>query len=409
MSMLAKWEASFALAERHVSKIAVDILKFYQNFEKKPSHVDYLNLNKYAKSAYLRKEYRVRKYDTYIQPVVKQVNELNRFSYSYLPITQVCIKYLRESNWLVRKLFSESSKNQVAAKRHYKEYSTIFDGSFSSRLIGKLKLEIFIDDANFAPSNGIGTKGQKFLNVYLTCSDIPFEKRIHSNEMEMILVANRAKLNKLESSNSLRHLFGHFREELSHLMKNGLQIEVDNKSATIFVTLSTICGDNLGVYELTGNKRCFSLDAFVCRFCGAKGRRKNGDDSEVLDIQSLCQSYPLISEQGAHSLSELGIIHDFVFDGLPGITRWNCAPPDLTHDLAEGVVTNIIELLLTSIVKRNGFLGSTKYNITIIAKRIENRKFYEGTPIAKWCGSEGFKIVGKAIQVSKHFNIVHRL
>jgi hypothetical protein len=402
--MLTKWESAFALAEKHISIVANDVLNLFKKIaQAKPTQDDYDRLHSYASSGHLRKEYRKRKFPTFIEPVLKQVNELNRFTYSYLPLTKVCMKYISQSNWIVRKLFAEveSHSKRIATRTHYQEYSTIFDGSFSSRLVGKLKLELFVDDANFAPSNGLGSKGQKFINAYLSCADIPFEKRIHSNEMETVIIANRTKLNKSGSDNNqLKHLFEDFKQELRHLMIKGLQVEVNGKCETIQVTLSTIIGDNLGVYEIMGNKRCFNNDAYVCRYCGAKGKRKRNNSGDVLEIQSLCQSFPLITEQGTRTLEELGILREFVFDGLPGISRWNCAPPDLTHDLAEGVVLNVLELILTSIA-RNDLTGTVKYNTAVIIKQFDQHKFYEGKPALKWTGAEGFKLDGKAIQVSK--------
>src|SRR5699024_2392446 len=71
--------------------------------------------------------------------------------YTQLPLKDVCKKYLRNRH-LVKKLLAE--KKQRPNKEPKRSYSSIQDGHVFERLRGKLKLEIYIDDANLAPACG---------------------------------------------------------------------------------------------------------------------------------------------------------------------------------------------------------------------------------------------------------------
>lgn len=78
------------------------------------------------------------------------------------------------------------------------------------------------------------------------------------------------------------------------------------------------------------------------------------------------------------------------------------------HDLCEGVVPAIFELIITKIattyqldLSSNRVLQTT--NKQIIIKLFENFSFFEGQPSLKWVSANGknrFKLSGSALQVS---------
>lgn len=140
------------------------------------------------------------------------------------------------------------------------------------------------------------------------------------------------------------------------------------------------------------------------------------------NIQDLSKQYELVTNVLPEDFEEFGIIRAFVFDGLPGLDRWCLAPPDLTHDLCEGVIPEILEFILTSLLKNTEFLlnsgcfdGITSTPLqanehqlklarskakTFIKKQFESFKFYEDNVDVKWdSGKQKFSVTGKAIQV----------
>src|SRR5699024_8622422 len=109
---------------------------------------------------------------------------------------------------------------------------------------------IYIDDANLAPACGFGSKQQKYMLVYLTVADLPFQHRVHMEDIEMLLCVNREKLMAgYESSEEVFiNLFAHLKTELDELMQHSIKVRIGDRIETIHVAVSSICGDNLGKF-----------------------------------------------------------------------------------------------------------------------------------------------------------------
>lgn len=77
------------------------------------------------------------------------------------------------------------------------------------------------------------------------------------------------------------------------------------------------------------------------------------------------------------------------------------------HDLAEGVVPAILELILTTIANTYSLDPSAgrarlSFSRKVIESRFENFSFFEGSPQLKWKqvpNKSGFKLDGTALQV----------
>lgn len=79
----------------------------------------------------------------------------------------------------------------------------------------------------------------------------------------------------------------------------------------------------LGVHELLGFKCSFQKNAYCCRYCATKGTELVNCINQV--HRPLIQSQ-LVSKE---DWEQFGIMRPFVFESVGGLTRWNCAPPDI--------------------------------------------------------------------------------
>ena len=156
--------------------------------------------------------------------------------------------------------------------------------------------------------------------MYATLANIPFKYRTHCAQMELVLMGRRD-----DFKDNQYELFQDLRQELLYLMQHGVQVSLEGTIHTIPVTLCTLCGDNLGIYSLLGFKTCFRTNAFICRFCAAKGFAKTDQD---IDIQDLSVIQPLFNEDqlsNSNTNDQFGTLNRSVFEGLPNITRWGLA------------------------------------------------------------------------------------
>ena len=132
----------------------------------------------------------------------------------------------------------------------------------------------------------------------------------------------------------------------------------------------------------------FKTYSYYCRKCGARGFEKGSKrkgpkgkgakdkvEANLNDIQNLQIHRPLLSHLPPEQFISHGIHREFIFDGLPGIDRWN------------------LNLILTSISKRKDVPRTVVADMKL---RLKNFPFYEsGLQLSK----KGFKIRASAIKV----------
>lgn len=150
------------------------------------------------------------------------------------------------------------------------------------------------------------------------------------------------------------------------------------------------------LFYFVGFKICFNNNAFVCRLCGARGTSVNPN---ICTIQDTDQLYSIIDEPVESVLAQLDLKHDFVFESLPNIHRFNCCPLDLLHDLAEGLLPNVLKFVF-----RNWCDHREELSPDVIISKINSFRFHEGKPsISTWNKQIKDKKTGKVIDTYPEF------
>ncbi len=208
------------------------------------------------------------------------------------------------------------------------------------------------------------------------------------------MIANRAKL-KLLPENGLPVLLNKLKSEFES--NRFVTVFYNGSPVTVEVVVSNINGDNLQINEILGFKQSFNNNAFVCRFCGITGNERQSSDT----IHHPDRIYKLLFEippnlSPAELKTQFGVMRPFVFDNFNDINRFNICPPDLAHDLAEGVVLETLLLILRSIVTNHQLSQQN------IIQMIEDygKHLYEGKAEVKPESYNSFSIKSKAVQVS---------
>ncbi len=172
------------------------------------------------------------------------------FKYSSVSVESLMRKTLK-NEFVLEKIVKEQSFSQQKSTT----ISALEHCSIWPRLKGKMKIELYLDDAQIAPS-GIFNRNQKYFFLYATFPDIPYERRVSENEIEIVLMANRNKLTELKRQQKLSDPIGTLLkgvvEEMKFLTETGIDVFYNGKQINIKLALSCICGDNAGIYELLG-------------------------------------------------------------------------------------------------------------------------------------------------------------
>lgn len=390
-----------SLPHQHVNELVSSMLNLFQKFRNSNDAADdqLMKIERIVKSEHLQKVFKSRTLKNHIEPqVVDLLDETGNVvtCYTYVPIKDICTKYLTNAS-LVNHLIEEGAK----AKRqmsHSQTFGHFMDGSaFKARqLYGKLKLELYLDDANMSPTN-LNNK-QKTLFVYLTAADLPIYHRSKKLEIETIIVANRFKLKNL-GENAVAQMFNRLKDDLAQLTKAGIQVKHQGETKTIGVELAMVIGDNLQINELLGYKQNFNNNSYVCRYCSASFSDLDDANRDFLLLEEL-QS----GQSKKKDKKDYGIMRDFAFDGLSNITRLNLCPPDPTHDIAEGTLSVFLTKILHSLT-----LWERVSQETILQRITEyGPKLAEGQPIVKAASVLTYSITGTASQVCYQTRLSNR-
>ncbi len=398
MQVIFKMKYDYTIPFTHVNESVAALCSLFQKHRYSPFLTDeHLNIcSRVAKSNHLQDVYKKHVFKSYVEPEMCKIEESNTtVNYSYVPLRSLCLKYLSNGS-VVKHLVNEQ---QSRLNSEPTVYQSALDGeALSARLKGKLKLELYLDDCNLAPAGHHGSSRQEHLFVYATFSDLPYHFRTQMKDIELIMMVNRKELKRFGSGGMLK-LFERLKADLIELSTNGISISIGNQQLTVHLELSSIIGDNLAINEVLGYKLCFNNNAYVCRYCSAGGNLKRIADT----IHSSEHIYPLVKNIPTNLNTEqlkdqFGIVNPFLLEGVPGLMRLNICPPDVVHDLAEGVIPKTLQLILRSLVKKS-FISQKD-----VLSFVESYSyFYEGAPEVQASGTFDFKIKGKAIQVNLTF------
>lgn len=406
MKFINKYKYEKKIIYSTVNEMATDALDFGAFRNHSLSEEDFEDFYAVAKSDYLQDIYNERHLNENV--ILPQQLELSNngttMKYTYVSFKQVCEKYIKNQH-ILKKIISEQS---TLVNQSNTEFKSILDGELSveRNFSGKLKFELYLDDVELMPGNGKG-KSRKYLQVYTSCVDVPFHQRMHQNQIELLMMIDRKKVQSLNIDDPLPALFAPLIQDLAQLMTDGLQVEFNGKRFTIEVVITSILGDNLGIYELLGRSCCFNSNSFICRYCHAYG---NSNRDAVENIQNTSIGMNLVTGQEDENFLSLGqhTVRTFPFAGLPGINQWNIAAPDIMHDVSEGTLPQVLEMILTSIVEKskakvNSYnWGNTKceaINFINNAYTSGDVTFYEGSVELSWVEGS-FKLLGNAAMVS---------
>ncbi|KAH9388377.1 hypothetical protein TYRP_023559 [Tyrophagus putrescentiae] len=210
-------------------------------------------------------------------------------------------------------------------------------------------------------------------------------------DIEVLMIANRSKL-KLLPDNGLPVLLNKLKSELE--TNRFFSVPFNGRQVIIEVCLSNINGDNLQINEILGFKQSFNNNSFVCRYCGVGGNERQSEDT----IHQQDRIYDLLTEippnlSPAELKAQFGIMKTSIFENFNGINRFNICPPDLAHDLAEGVVLEALLLILRSMATNHLSQQAILENIAKFEPHL-----YEGKPEIKPDAYNSFSIKSKAVQ-----------
>ncbi|KAH9506098.1 hypothetical protein DERF_010845 [Dermatophagoides farinae] len=176
---------------------------------------------------------------------------------SYIPaVHEVWNSKIPNTNSVLK--FSWVKPNDNSDELRYTEHLQC-SAERKNRLLGTLQLEFGFDDFSIVNQLGVKNKNHTYMGLYLTFPHIPLKMRLKQKNIFMVMLVNRKDMR--ENGYQLADIFRPVITDLKSAMTEGILI--DNKN--FIISISAICGDNKGTYELLGYNTAFQTRSFICR------------------------------------------------------------------------------------------------------------------------------------------------
>lgn len=288
----------------------------------------------------------------YIAPVQVPLDQTEQHGahFQYIPLQALLRKIVQnEDVWAML--------NQEEAPKHQDIMEDYTDGDQfkSSHLtsLSSLRLHFYIDE--FEIVNPLGSKKgkHKLTAVYFKLGNI--DKK-YTSKLENIYLSSLIRHRFIEEDlTNYNNLFQPLIEEVRHLETEGVTLSCNGESRRFYGTIVTISADNLSAHSLIGLKRNFSHGR-ICRFCMATkdniAVKFREEDFTLRDsanykyhLQAVCENPDLGNVYG--------VLRECCFSSLnyaPSLIT-HLFPPDVMHDVLEGVIPKVLRLTLYQLIQ----------------------------------------------------------
>lgn len=307
------------------------------------------------RTAFKRKQYFKDKFQV-VEPVEYVLDKDSNHTYQYVPLLQ-SLQQLLSKDGIIDVATNCSTNSNEAAQ----EYKSFQDGNFFKQILflstGELKigLTLYIDEFEVCNPLGTSRKKHKLCAIYWILGNLPPDQQSSLSSINLSLLC---KSNYIKT-----YGYGKVLEPLLHdlvvLENHGLFLQQTGKN--IKGTVQFVSADNLGAHGLAGFVENFSGE-YVCRFC--TGRFSDFQTKPVVSSDFILRSKESHKEHVKCAEDSgkpcLGVKRACVltknlsyFDVTTGY------PPDILHDLLEGVVPVELAQCLGVLISKKYFSLNT--------------------------------------------------
>ena len=294
--------------------------------------------------------------------------EYQKKGFVYVPFLKQVEQSLNFSDVLAE---IEKVKERIVGKFTCFEDGLNFSDIFLFQLFPKaLQIHLYIDEVQMAKELGSKTKRNKLVFVYFCIANLPSKFRSSFKAINLLSIFPYTTLRQHGVNVLLRPIV----DDLKSL-EEGVKMTVAGREVTIRGTLTAVVADNLASHQIGGFKAGFAKGFRKCRFCLGTGdeiQSKFCDDEFTprtrRDHDFQCSALEL-QELRAHFSRLYGICEETILNELQHFHVIWGLPPDIMHDLLEGILPRVIcELILHCINK-------TYFSLQELNHKIANFKY----------------------------------
>lgn len=270
-----------------------------------------------------------------IDPVEYVLESRTKRTFQYVSVLKALQQLLKQKNILSKVVDSHADLHSVNGEyRCFQDGCHFKNNAFLSCEELRLSLCLYIDD--FEICNPLGTSRNKYklCGVYWILGNL---QAVCQSSLNSIYLALLCKTEDVKTF-GYKKIFEPFLHDVATLEQQG--VFIDHLGTFIRGTVQCVVADNLGAHGLAGFVESFSGD-FVCRFCTATRcviqSKEVKEGGFTLRSEKLHQAH--VTSACEHGQTCCGVKTACVLaESLSFFEVTSGFPPDLAHDLFEGIV-----------------------------------------------------------------------
>lgn len=257
----------------------------------------------------------------------RMVGDITNCTYQYIPVKKTLQKFL-ELPFVYQNIISNiNSLNKLEPK------TSLIQGTLWKNVLkshkNKIVLHILLYCDDFEIGNPLGSHAgiYKICGVYFSLGCLPPE---YSSVLENIFLVQLCFSDDIKSF-GIEKFFQYLLQDLKTLETDGLDIQTESGSHTVYFSLALILGDNLGVHTILGLTQSFTSNYF-CRFCRIDKNAASVSINENSQLLRNTENYEIDL-----NTQTFGIKSPCIWNTLKNFHLTENLSVDVMHDILEGI------------------------------------------------------------------------
>ncbi|XP_065672066.1 uncharacterized protein LOC105845782 isoform X1 [Hydra vulgaris] len=295
------------------------------------------------------------------------LNNQKKF-FQYIPILEVIKKFVQHKDiWasIHRANENEDQTNDLLCS--YADGNIFHKHAVFCKKNHALRIHMYIDEFEVCNPIGSHRSTHKLCAFYFFIGNL--EYKYHS-QLKYIHLCLLVKEKYIKQSKTYAEILKPLISDLIELCLNGIALNINCENLQLYGALATISADNLSAHALAGF-RCAFNSGHICRYCMLQYEDKEKLLQEtVLTLRTeTLHKYHLQAINPGISGRVYEVVKRCRFLDLSYFKLTESFPPDLMHDLHEGIIPLILKLLISNL-HCGGIVTVSQLNY-----EIENFKF----------------------------------
>ncbi len=284
-------------------------------------------------------------------------------TFQYVPILDVIKKFVQQPEvWNSIQRFNETNDANSDLLCSYADGNICHQHDVFGNNKHALRIHLYTDEFEVCNPIGSHRSTHKLCAFYFFIGNL--EEKYHS-KLKYIHLSILVKEKFIKRSNTFAQVLKPLISDLKKLFYDGIKVVIEGVEVRLYGALATISADNLSAHALAGFRRAFNSGRF-CRYCMLQYENKEKllqESSLVLRTETM-HTYHLQGVTAGISASTYGVDKRCPFLDLPYFRLIESFPPDLMHDLLEGIVPLTLKLVLAAL-HREGIVTLAQVNSEI--------------------------------------------